>query len=151
MARFRYKMQNILDIKLQLETQARMQFAQAQSRLNDEENKLAALREQKQFYVNQSEELRNGIIDVLAIKENQKALDLMEEQIKAQILQVRLAQKNLENARARLQEVIADRKTHERLKEKAFDAFLEEEKAAESKEIDQLTSYTYGAKKEGQS
>ena len=72
----------------------------------------------------------------------------MDELIKAQILQVRLAQRNLENARERLQEVMTDRKTHERLKEKAFDAFLEEEKLAESKEIDQLTSYLYGSKKE---
>ena len=32
---------------------------------------------------------------------------------------------------------------------KAFEEFMEEEKAAESKEIDQLTSYTYTAKKEG--
>ncbi len=37
-----------------------------------------------------------------------------------------------------------ERKTHEKLKEKAFEEFLMEEKRQESKEIDQLTSYTYG-------
>lgn len=148
MARFRYRMQNILDIKIQLETQAKMQFAQAQSRYNEEEKKLTALRDQKQYYVNQSQALRTGTLQVTDLRENQRALDRMDELIKAQILQVRLAQRNLENARERLQEVMADRKTHERLKEKAFDAFLEEEKIAESKEIDQLTSYMYGSKKE---
>lgn len=33
---------------------------------------------------------------------------------------------------------------HEKLKEKALDQFLQEEKAAEGKIVDELTSYTYG-------
>ena len=40
-----------------------------------------------------------------------------------------------------------ERKTHEKLKEKAFQQFLMEEKKQESKEIDQLTSYTYGQRR----
>ena len=40
-----------------------------------------------------------------------------------------------------------ERKTHETLKEKDFDAFLMEEKRQEGKEIDELTSYTYGQRR----
>ena len=36
-----------------------------------------------------------------------------------------------------------DRKTHEKLREKAFEQFKEDLKAEEVKEIDQLTSYTH--------
>ena len=43
MAIFRYKMQNILNIKNQLETQAKMQFGQARMRLTEEEEKLHGL------------------------------------------------------------------------------------------------------------
>lgn len=39
-----------------------------------------------------------------------------------------------------------ERKAHEKLKENAFEEFMKDELAAESKEIDQLTSYTYGQK-----
>lgn len=39
-----------------------------------------------------------------------------------------------------------ERKTHEKLKERAFEKFKEELKAEESKEIDQLVSFTYNAK-----
>ena len=39
-----------------------------------------------------------------------------------------------------------ERKMHETLREKAFEAFLQEENHAESKAIDELTSYTYGQK-----
>ena len=41
-----------------------------------------------------------------------------------------------------------ERKTQETLREKAFDAFVREENRAESKVIDELTSYTYGQKQE---
>ena len=36
---------------------------------------------------------------------------------------------------------------HERLKEKAFEQFMREENAAESKAVDELTSYTYGQRR----
>ena len=37
-----------------------------------------------------------------------------------------------------------DRKTHERLKERQFEVFKQEEAAKESKEIDELVSYRHG-------
>ena len=39
-----------------------------------------------------------------------------------------------------------ERKAHEKLKENAFQDFVKEELAAESREIDQLTTYTHGQK-----
>ena len=42
---------------------------------------------------------------------------------------------------------ISARKTHETLKEKAFQQFLADEKKQEGKEVDELTSYTYGQRK----
>ena len=39
-----------------------------------------------------------------------------------------------------------ERKAQEKLKEKAFEAFLQDENAKESKEIDELVSFTYGRK-----
>ena len=40
MAKFVYKMQNILNIKMRLETQAKTEFSQASARLDEEEDKL---------------------------------------------------------------------------------------------------------------
>ena len=37
-------------------------------------------------------------------------------------------------------------KTQEKLREKAFEQFVKEENKRESKEIDELVSYTYGRK-----
>ncbi len=86
------------------------------------------------------------IIDVRKIRENKIAVLKMDEYIANQKKEIARAAKAVEKARAALQEVMQERKAHEKLKESAFEEFLKEEQATESKEIDQLTSYTYGQK-----
>ena len=62
-------------------------------------------------------------------------------------MRITIAERNLEQARLRLTEVMKERKTHETLKEKAFQQFLADEKRQEGKEVDELTSYTYGQRR----
>ena len=52
-------------------------------------------------------------------------------------------EKNVEAARKHLNEVMTERKTHERLKEKAFENFKQELQYMENKEIDELVSYSF--------
>lgn len=146
MAVFRYRMQSILDIKLKMETQAKQEFAQAKQVLDREEEKLQDLYLRKQEYEKRAQELLKGKLDVLEITANKEAILRMDEYIFEQKKRVQKAKQLLENARLKLQEVMQERKVQESLKEKAFEAFLLEEKQQESKEIDQLTSYTYGQK-----
>lgn len=146
MAIFRYRMQSILDIKLKMETQAKQEFAQAKLVLDKEEERLAQLIEQKEFYERQAEKLLKGKLDLLEIAANKEAILKTEEYIIEQNIRVEKAKQLLEKARENLREVMQERKVQESLKEKAFEEFLQEEKQQESKEIDQLTSYTYGQK-----
>ena len=48
MAKFRYRMQSILNIKYQLENQAKMDLGRAQVRLMEEEEKLQTLIDRKE-------------------------------------------------------------------------------------------------------
>lgn len=137
-------MQSILDIKLKMETQAKQEFAQAKMALDKEEEIMAELQARKRAYEEEAVELLKGRLNVLDIAANKEAILRMEEYIADQFLRVEKAKKQLEAARERLTEVMQERKVHETLKEKAFEQFLMEEKQQESKEIDQLTSYTYG-------
>lgn len=146
MARFRYRMQNILDIKMKLEEQAKNEYAQSQARLNEEEDKKSHLVGRKNAYEDESRRLRQEIIDVRLINLNQQAIESMKYMIKAQDIVINKCKKDLEIKRQALTEIMQDRKMHEKLKEKAFERHLEEEKAAESKSIDELTSYVYGQK-----
>jgi len=143
---FRYKMQSILDIKLKMETQAKQEFAQAKLILDREEEKLEALYARKREYEERAKDLLNGKLDLQEISDNNVAILRTDEFIAEQKKRVSKAEQLLEKARVKLQEVMRERKVQETLKEKAFEAFLQEEKQQESKEIDQLTSYKYGQK-----
>ena len=144
MAVFRYKMQGILDIKEKLENKAKQDFAEANMRLDAEKQKMDELQAKRFFYMQEGVKLRMEIIDVRKIRENKIAVLKMDEYIANQKKEIARAAKAVEKARAALQEVMQERKAHEKLKESAFEEFLKEEQATESK--DQLTSYTYGQK-----
>lgn len=146
MARFRYKMQSILDIKEKLETKAKQDFAAANKRLQDEMDKLEQLKLRKEQYLEEGVRLRTEVLDIQKMKENKMAVLKMDEYIQMQVLEIKKASKAVEAARAALQEVMQERKAHEKLKENAFQDFLKEEQANENKEIDQLTTYTHGQK-----
>lgn len=143
MAVFRYKMQNILNIKCKLETQAKMAFAAAAAALAAEEEKLLGLRTRRGQYEEEAKRLRCQRLDIDRINQCQRAIEAMKELIRRQQVSVHIAQRNVETARARLNEVMVERKTYEKLKEHALEAFLQEQASAEGKEIDQLVSYAY--------
>ena len=141
MARFRYRMQNILDVKEKMESQAKNDFAIANARLAEEEEKLLALRNRKAEYEDALRHLYNANLEIPKIKD---AIDNIKEQILIQEGNVRQAQHNVDLARERLTLAMQERKTHEKLKERQFEEFLQEEAAKESKEIDELVSFRYG-------
>ena len=144
MAKFRYRMQSILDIKYQFETQAKMEVGKAQLKLNEETEKLQHLIDRKEAYLEEGRRLREETISVNDLKDNRNAVLVMDDLIVHQQFEVAKAEVALEKARAKLTEIMQERKMHEKLKEKALAEFLEEEKAAEAKVVDELTSYTYG-------
>ncbi len=148
MAKFFYRMQNILNIKLKLETQAKNEFAIANVKLREEEEKLELLISRQNGYEQELKQLYSANLKIKEITDTQQAIEIMKYQIKMQALQVKHAQKNVEAARAKLQNAMQERKTHEKLKEKEFEQFLFDEAAKESKEIDELVSYRHGQKKE---
>lgn len=148
MAKFRYSMQSILDIKMKMETQAKQEFSAAKYALDAEEEKLEGLKRRKRGYEEQAQVLLRGTLHVQDIEDNKNAILMMDEYIAAQKLQVKKAADNLERARERLAEVMKERKMHETLREKAFDNFRQEENRQESKSIDELTSYTYSQKRQ---
>ncbi|MCM1307766.1 MAG: flagellar export protein FliJ [Butyrivibrio sp.] len=148
MAKFMYRMQNILDIKYKMENQARSAYANAKNRLDAERGRLEELFSGKRSLENRYRELAQGSLNVRDLLDGRRAIDYQKELIKVQMVEVRVAEKNFEVAGARLGEIMKDRKTHEKLRERAFEDFLVELGAQEKKEIDELVSYRYGAGRE---
>lgn len=146
MKKFTYRMQSLLDIAYKIEEQAKIGFANAQARLTEEEKKLRDLQVKRMAYEQKMRESIQTELDLQEIRLCKVGIEKTKEEIKLQIVQVQLADRLLEEARNKLGEAMIERKTHEKLREKKFEEYMQEYNAEESKEIDQLVSYTFGQK-----
>ena len=102
------------------------------------------IKEKIQSIEQEYKERLNSALNIRELNFYVQSIEISKEKIKQQLVQVVAAEKNVEAARAHLQEVVQERKTHEKLKEYAFDEYVKELNAAESKEVDELVSYSYG-------
>ena len=121
MAKFIYRMQNILNLKLKLEEQQKMEFAAARKRLDEEEDKLHLLFRRKEGYEEEGRRLREDNLNVQDILDNRNALLQMDDYIAFQRIQVSKAEAKLEEERQKLQEAVQERKIQEKLRENAFE------------------------------
>lgn len=143
MAKFVFKLQSILDIKLKLENQAKIAYGQANARLRKEEAALQMLITQRSMYEKRAVDLVNGTISIRDIKENKQSIDIMKSRIRAQMMVVHTAEKQAEAARQKLNEMMIERKTFEKLRERAFEEFKQEVAYEENQAVNELVSYTY--------
>ena len=143
MAKFVYRMQNILDLKQKIEEQEKANFGMATARFNEEQQKLRDIMFRQAGYERRLKELSVGNIDIKEIKTCKNAIASMKVVLRDQMIVVSKAQKALEVARKRLNEVMMERKMHEKLREHAFEEFLDQLDYEESKITDELVSYSY--------
>ena len=143
MAKFVYKMESILSVKYKLEDQAKNAFAEANMVLNQEEEKLANLHIRKESYEEQLYGQVSGKLRIMEIRRVEEAVEVIKHYIKMQIIAVNTAKQQVEKARVRLNRAMQERKIHEKLKEKAFEEFLQELDKEERKELDELVSFKY--------
>jgi flagellar FliJ protein len=143
MARFVYKMENILGIKYKMEEQAKTSYGNARAKLTLEEEKLNDLHIKKEMYQNKLTNLMSSNLKVMDIKQSEDAIEITKLFIKQQLIAVKKAEQLLEAARLRLNAAMLERKTHEKLKDRALENYMLEYEAQQRKEIDELVSFKY--------
>ncbi|MBO4678208.1 MAG: flagellar export protein FliJ [Lachnospiraceae bacterium] len=148
MARFVFRLQSVLNLKSRLEEQQRNAFAAARRQVDEEEEKLNNLYGRLRFYEEAGRDMLKDALFIRDIIENERAISTVKDYIEDQKLAVKRAEERLEAERVKLVEAMKDRKTYERLREKAFDDYLEEEKREEGIINDEHNSYVYGMMKE---
>lgn len=143
MAKFVYRMQNILNIKQKLETQAQMAYSIANQKYLEEQKVLQQYLIRRVGYEKQLKEAMQGDLNLQEVAHARANVNDMKTIVRRQMRQVHTAEKAMEDARVALNEVMQERKVQEKLREKAFEEFKQELAATETKEIDELVSYTY--------
>lgn len=143
MAKFIYSMQNVLNIKERLETQAKTEYAEMNNRLSIEEDTMRRLVGRLNSYEMQAKKATTDKLDIAEMIRCNNAIKLLKDQMTQQAVRIRIAEKNVDAAMQKLTEAVQDRKIHEKLKEKAFVQFKSELNAQEMKEIDETVSFNY--------
>ena len=146
MAKFKYRMQNIQDVKLKLESQAQIAYGIANQKYLAEQQKLQELIIRRTGYEKALKDLLEGNLDVKKVSQARADVNTMKTLVRRQMIVVHKAELELNEARQKLNELMVERKTHEKLRERAFERFKQEMKENESKEIDELVSFTYNSK-----
>ncbi len=150
MAKFRFKMENILSVKLKLEEQAKAEYGMEIARLREEEQKLDVLKHRFEDFSQRLFDAVTGKLDVLNVKRLEDGVENIKYNIKLQLVVISEQERRVTVARERLDNAMKERKTYEKLKEKAFEVFKAELNAAEQKEIDELVSFRFGNSEESE-
>lgn len=145
MARFKYRMQNILELKKKLEEQQEMALITARLKLSDEEDKLESLYARKRNYEEMIREACKDRLNVNAIKLGTSAYESMDYFIGLQKIEVKKAEGKVELEQNKMREAMKERKIQEKLREKVFNNYLKELAAEEVATVDELVAYKYGS------
>lgn len=148
MKKFRYSMQNILDVKYRLEEVAKGEYSVAQGLLNEELRKLDLLYTQLREYEEELTRLVSGRLNFRKITFQENAIEHKKNMIKEQKKNVIAAEKGVERARRKLNDVMVERKTHELLRERSLEQYMKELNKEEATEVDELVSFRYNQSKE---
>ena len=144
MAKFIFSMENLLRIKYKLEDQAKAEYGIQMAILRQEELKLESLRQRRDALQADLKEQVSAVLDLFRIRLLEDGVENIKYNIKLQKLVIADQQKKVDRAREKLDEAMKERKTYEKLKEKAFEVFKQEINAQEQKEIDELVSFRFG-------
>lgn len=148
MKKFQYGMQNILNVKYRLEEVAKGEYSVAQGLLNEELRKLDLLYTQLREYEKELTRLVSGKLDFREITFQENAIEHKKNVIKEQKRNVVAAEKAVERARRKLNDVMVERKTHELLREQSLEQYIKELNREEAAEVDELVSFRYNQSKE---
>lgn len=144
MKKFEFTLQGVLEIKQNLEGQAKVDFGVAQAKLNEELAKRDALTERQNIYRAQLKQFMTGTLNLTEISRCSDAIDVLEEEILSQTIVIKRAEKRVELARSRLNTLIMERKSIEKLREKKFAEYIAQYNEEERKQVDELVSYRHG-------
>ncbi len=148
MKKFSYRMENILNIKLQLEEQQKIAFALANNALEEEKRELNRMAIRRRRYERHLQEILTESLDLEEIAYARKGIDYMKQLMREQTFRIASAEKKVDTERQKLNEVRMERKTQEKLKQYAFDAYKKEYAREEAREIDQSVAYNYSTKEQ---
>lgn len=144
MAKFEFSFEQLLNIKRKIEKQEQMKLGKAMQELSAGLQQLEIMKYHYKDSVSKLQSILNsGQILPIEIKRNNESISFYHNQVETQTKLVIRLEQTVEEAKEAVKIALQERKTYEILKDKAYEQYLEEEKQAESKLIDEIVSFKY--------
>ncbi len=142
MAKFTFRLESVLRIKMQREESVKNELGKAIQRLEAEKRKLAKLENALEEIVEEfNRKVKKTTVGKLI--EFNEYLSLLDSRIKQQKENVNCAAANVDKVREELLQAVKERKILEKLKEKKHDEYLIEQKKLEQKANDEVVSFKH--------
>jgi flagellar protein FliJ len=144
MAKFEFNFEQLLNIKKKIEKQEQMKLGKLMQQLSAAMQQQEIMKYQYKESVSKMQSLLNsGQILPIEIKRSNENIAFYHGQVEAQERIVKGLELQVEQGKEDVKKALQERKTFEILKEKALELYLEEEKQAEAKLIDEIVSFKY--------
>ncbi|MFA5575804.1 MAG: flagellar export protein FliJ [Tissierellaceae bacterium] len=140
MARYKFKLDRVLNYKERIEDIKKAEYAEYNSLLMREEERLNYFNNYKEKLLTRKD-ISNESVTVASYKLHSDYIKDISNMIENQKATVEIAKKDLEKAEDELLVAMQEKKSFERLKEIKYDEYTEEEKRAEEKVIDSIVTF----------
>jgi len=141
--KFKFKFESLLKIKQQLENQKKAEYGKALQVLEELKNVKKGKEEEQKLNIKNANEKASGSLSVKAMVEFQNYTTFLDNKIKEIQKSINVEEKNVDIKREELVVAVKERKTLEKLKEKALEDYKKEELKEEQLRVDEINSYKY--------
>lgn len=143
MARFKFKLQALLNIKAQMEDSLKNELGKALHKLEHEKGVLKEIEDDREKCIDRFNDKSSQGISIGRLKEYTVFISHLRDKMVRQKDNINYAQKNVDNYREQLVKIVQERKILEKLKEKKYQEYLKEQLKEEQKFADEIVSYNF--------
>lgn len=141
MAVYKFRLQKLLDYKKSLEEEKKNELGKAFKRLEEEKNRLFALKQSLNEMNSTFQEKTSQGLAVNKLKILANYIDYYKRGIKEQRTKIKMAEEYLSICREELIKATQEKKMVEKLKETDYNKYLYNEQKKEEKLVDELVSF----------
>jgi len=146
MAKFVFKLQSLLNVKNQMEENLKNELGKAIQKLEYEKSILKRLEEEKEENIGHIYNKSNAGISVGELREYNAYIGYLGEKILLQKENINYAQDCVDKYREELIKIVREREMLEKLKEKKYKDYLNEQLQEEQRLNDEIVSFKYNTK-----
>lgn len=144
MAKFIFNFEQLLNIKRKIEKQEQMNLGKAMQELSAAMQKLEITKYHQEDAMKEFQKcLGSGAINQLEVKRLNEKIKFYHQAVLEEQGIVIKKEEIVEEVKVKVRKALQERKTYEILKEKAYEEYIEVEKAEEAKINDEIVSFKY--------